>query len=96
MIWDLIFGVRNPKQALRKSGRSSARARRHFLSSKNSKKTGQATIEYALLLGIAAVIGLGVLSALNPIIQEGTLFFNANLERELMQGGFTEASEWEN
>lgn len=64
---------------------------------RRKSKLGQATIEYALLIGIAALIGLSFLSIFSGVVGEGMLSFNVILEQELMSGNFNEAATgWEN
>ncbi|MBI3556591.1 MAG: hypothetical protein HY074_10045 [Deltaproteobacteria bacterium] len=70
---------------------------RSFNHISNKRQGGQATVEYVLLIGVAALIGVGFMSAFTPIIQQGILTFNVTLETELVSGGFTEAAQnWEN
>lgn len=58
---------------------------------------GQATLEYALLIATAALLGLSFHGAFQGIVGQGMLAFNAVLERELTSGNFAEAfNGWEN
>ncbi len=67
------------------------------LARRSRVQRGQATIEYVLLIGTAALIGIGFMSTFNKVIQDGILTFNATLEAELVGGGFDEAATgWEN
>lgn len=58
---------------------------------------GQATIEYVLLLSMAALIGLTFMSSFRQMLGEGILHFNVILEREVMTGSYDKAAtQWEN
>jgi len=58
---------------------------------------GQALVEYALLIGIAAVLSVGFFVTFSGLIQEGITHFNALLERDLRAGSFNEViTIWEN
>lgn len=62
---------------------------------------GQATIEYVLLVGAAATIGLAFYSMFSPIVASSMASFSAVLEQELMNGDYAEtfpeaAAGWEN
>ena len=61
------------------------------------RQHGQATIEYVLLLGIAAGIGVTFMTTFPSILAKGILTFNVTLETELVSAGFAEAADgWEN
>lgn len=65
------------------------------------RQAGQATIEYALLLSVAAMIGTSFYKIFMPMIGQTMITFNIVLESELMTGDvddlFPEAgSGWEN
>lgn len=62
---------------------------------------GQATLEYALLLGIAAALSVGFTAFFKGMMEKGIQTFNAVLEKELCTGNsdgeYREAcSSWEN
>lgn len=81
------FAISESKLKSLKTGRERAR--------------GQATIEYALLLGLAAIISIGFVSTFSTVIRTSMMTFGAVLERELTNGdwagGFQEAGNaWEN
>ncbi len=64
---------------------------------KHKLTAGQATVEYAILIGLAAMVSLGVSTAFRGIFADSMLRFSAELEKDLVSGGFVEAdSMWEN
>lgn len=73
-----------------------------FLSKRDFKKkshlnSGQALLEYVLLLSLVAAIAIGFRSSFGVFMSTGITRFNAQLEKELTSAGFAEAkSLWEN
>lgn len=68
-----------------------------FSQKKPKRERGQATLEYALLMGTAAALGLGFYSSFQGTINQAVVGFNAILEKELVSGNFNESrTTWEN
>jgi Flp pilus assembly pilin Flp len=64
-----------------------------------STQSGQALIEYALLLVISVSLAITIQSFFNGALNESIYGFNAQLEKDLRTGGFPESangSGWEN
>lgn len=62
-------------------------------------KSGQALIEYSLLVALSVSLAIGFLSTFQNIIETGILSFNAVLESELRTGEFQSPRNvdiWEN
>ena len=63
-------------------------------------KSGQALIEYSLLVALSVSLAVGFLSTFQNIIETGILSFNAVLESELRTGEYQNPSNvggnWDN
>ena len=71
----------------------------HFHRGKKSTNSGQALIEYVLLLSVAVSLALAFTSFFTRAMHSGVLKFNAVLESELRTGEFqnpTNVGTWEN
>ena len=71
----------------------------HFSKSSKSTQSGQALIEYVLLLSVAVSLALAFNSFFTRAMHSGVLKFNAVLESELRTGQFETPSNvatWEN
>lgn len=76
-------------------------ARRYSFSKISGHERGQATLEYVLLLTMAAMLGVGFHASFGKLLNNGVLNINAVLEQELTSGDwdgtFPEAAKgWEN
>jgi hypothetical protein len=60
-------------------------------STKIRGQAGQALLEYALLIGVAAVLSLSFSAFFTNTMGQGVQTFNAALEAELRAGGYPEA-----
>ena len=83
-----------------KSGR---RATQVAFARSRRAQAAQATVEYVLMLGMSAVIGLAFLSVFTPLLQQGIVIMGAALEQNLVTAGYQEsgckdgnASMWKN
>jgi hypothetical protein len=67
-------------------------------SSTNSSRSGQALMEYVLLLSAAALLSVGLATSFQKLTQFGFAKFNAVLESELRTGSFGDRllRAWEN
>lgn len=52
----------------------------------SSDESGQATVEYILLLSLVAVAALGVFSAVRTAVDDGVVIMGAELQRNLKTG----------
>ncbi len=61
------------------------------------KQSGQATLEYVLMLGIAIAISIGIYSGFYSTLRTGFKNLNAELEKSLQTGNFEEnVNGWDN
>lgn len=57
---------------------------------KNKRHSGQATVEYVLVLAMIGVVALGITEAMNTVLQSGITKFTAVLEKDLSTGSYGE------
>ena len=65
-------------------------------SKKSDLQSGQALLEYALLLAVAAILSVGFTATFKGIITQGMYTFNAVMEQELATGSYPGKDLWEN
>ncbi len=58
-----------------------------------SKRLGQGTVEYVLLLALLAGASLGIIRGLNNTLAQGFLKLNAELEKSVTTGSFQQGGQ---